>query len=108
VLINKPVVSELAMTGEITLRGDVLPIGGIKQKALAAYRAGIKKVILPRRNFNELDEVPQEVKSKIEFIPVERVSEVLWHALGIKMVGDKPRLAKKARKSVKPAKSKKK
>ncbi|HBZ01035.1 MAG TPA: endopeptidase La, partial [candidate division Zixibacteria bacterium] len=78
VLINKPVTPGLAMTGEITLRGDVLPIGGIKQKALAAYRAGITKVILPRRNFNDLDEVPAEVKAKVEFIPVDRVSEVLW------------------------------
>jgi len=85
VLINKPVKPHLAMTGEITLRGDVLPIGGIKQKALAAYRAGIKKVILPKRNVNDLEEVPPEIKSKIEFIPVERVGEVLFHALGIEM-----------------------
>jgi ATP-dependent Lon protease len=85
VLINKPVVPGLAMTGEITLRGDVLPIGGIKQKALAAYRAGIKKVIIPKRNFNDLIEVPDEIKAKVEFIPVERVREVLWHALGMKM-----------------------
>jgi ATP-dependent Lon protease len=88
VLINKPVAQSLAMTGEITLRGDVLPIGGIKQKALAAYRAGMKKVILPRRNLNDLEEVPPEIKSKVEFIPVDRVSEVLWHALGLKMKGD--------------------
>jgi len=89
VLINKPVIPNLAMTGEITLRGDVLPIGGIKQKALAAYRAGIKKVILPKRNVSDLEEVPAEIKSKVEFIPVERVSEVLWHALGLKMADDK-------------------
>ena len=85
VLINKPVKPHLAMTGEITLRGDVLPIGGIKQKALAAYRAGIRKVIMPKRNVSDLEEVPPEIKAKIEFIPVERVSEVLYHALGIVM-----------------------
>ena len=85
VLINRPVKPYLAMTGEITLRGDVLPIGGIKQKALAAYRAGIRKVILPKRNINDLEEVPPEIKSKVEFIPVERVREVLWHALEIDM-----------------------
>ncbi|HBC46702.1 MAG TPA: endopeptidase La, partial [candidate division Zixibacteria bacterium] len=95
VLINKPVTPGLAMTGEITLRGDVLPIGGIKQKALAAYRAGITKVILPRRNFNDLDEVPAEVKAKVEFIPVDRVSEVLWHALGMKIKEDDKSTARK-------------
>ncbi len=98
VLINRPVVPELAMTGEITLRGDVLPIGGIKQKALAAYRAGIKTVIMPKRNVSDLDEVPEEIKSKINFIPVERVSEVLWYALGLKMREDgKPVAARKSR-----------
>ncbi len=107
VLVNRPVVSELAMTGEITLRGDVLPIGGIKQKALAAYRAGIKKVIIPKRNINELEEVPQEIKSKIEFIPVERVSEVLWHALGIEMKGDGKRIGKKVKRSAGEPKGKK-
>jgi ATP-dependent Lon protease len=86
VLINKPVKPYLAMTGEITLRGDVLPIGGIKQKALAAYRAGIRKVIMPKRNIYDLEEVPPEIKSKVEFIPVERVSEVLKHALDIDMM----------------------
>jgi len=73
------------MTGEITLRGDVLPIGGVKQKALAAYRAGIRKVIIPKRNLSDLEEVPPEIMAKVEFIPVEKVREVLWHALGIKM-----------------------
>ncbi len=95
VLTNRAVKPELAMTGEITLRGDVLPIGGIKQKALAAYRAGIKKIIMPKRNLSDLEEVPKEIKDKIEFIPVERVSEVLWHALGIRMKDDGAPVIKK-------------
>jgi ATP-dependent Lon protease len=107
VLINRPVESGLAMTGEITLRGDVLPIGGIKQKALAAYRAGIRKVIIPKRNFADISEVPEEVKSKVEFIPVERVSEVLWHALGLKMHEQKPKRRVAAKKNVAKPKKKK-
>jgi ATP-dependent Lon protease len=89
VLLNKPTAPCLAMTGEITLRGDVLPIGGIKQKALAAYRSGIKKVLVPRKNEGDLEEVPKEIKSKVKFILVDTVSEVLWHALGIRMKPEK-------------------
>jgi ATP-dependent Lon protease len=108
VLLNKPVAPDLAMTGEITLRGDVLPIGGIKQKSLGAYRAGIKRIILPKRNLNDIEEVPEEIRSKVEFIPVERVSEVLWHALGIKMQEDRKPAARKAKKRVKIEPSRKK
>jgi len=84
-LLNKPPAPCLAMTGEITLRGDVLPIGGLKQKSLAAFRAGIRKILFPKKNVGDLEEVPKEIKSKIEFIPVESVADVLWHALGVKM-----------------------
>jgi ATP-dependent Lon protease len=108
VLTNKAVTPELAMTGEITLRGDVLPIGGIKQKALAAYRAGIKKIIMPKRNVSDLEEVPKEIKDKVEFIPVERVSEVLWYALGIRMKDDGAPLAKKTAKRTPATKKRKK
>jgi ATP-dependent Lon protease len=76
-----PVRSNVAMTGEITLRGKVLPVGGIKEKVLAARRAGIKTVILPRRNERDLDDIPQEVRNELKTIFVETVDEVLSHAL---------------------------
>ncbi len=73
--------SDVAMTGEITLRGRVLPVGGIKEKVLAAHRAGIKRVILPERNVADLEEVPQEIKNELEFFGVSRMDEVLKLAL---------------------------
>jgi ATP-dependent Lon protease len=69
------------MTGEITLRGRVLPVGGIKEKVLAAHRAGIKRVILPERNAVDLEEVPQEIRDTLEFVPVTKMDEVLANAL---------------------------
>jgi ATP-dependent Lon protease len=72
---------DTAMTGEITLRGKVLPVGGVKEKVLAAHRAGIKRVILPERCVGDLDEVPQEVRDELEFIPVSKMDEVLLAAL---------------------------
>ena len=72
---------DVAMTGEITLRGRVLPVGGIKEKILAAHRAGIKRVILPERNVADLDEVPQEVRDELEFVPVSKMDDVLRAAL---------------------------
>jgi ATP-dependent Lon protease len=79
---NKPVKSDVSMTGEITLRGQVLPVGGIKEKVLAAYRAGSKTVILPKKNQADLEEdIPQEVLEKIKFIFVEDIEEVLEAAL---------------------------
>ena len=76
-----PVKSEVAMTGEITLRGRVLPVGGVKEKVLAAHRAGIKRVILPERNTADLDEVPEEVRETLEFVPVSKMDAVLANAL---------------------------
>jgi ATP-dependent Lon protease len=76
-----PAASDLAMTGEITLRGSVLPIGGVKQKVLAAHRAGLKKIILPRRNDVDLDELPEEVRQAMSFILAEKIDEVLINAL---------------------------
>jgi ATP-dependent Lon protease len=78
---RRPVRSDMAMTGEITLRGKVLPVGGIKEKVLAAHRAGIKLVILPRRNENDLEDVPEEVRRDIQFVLVDTAEEVLQHAL---------------------------
>jgi len=78
---GRPVRSDVAMTGEITLRGKVLPIGGVKEKVLAAHRAELKTIILPKRNEVDLDEVPEEIKKEIEFIFVDSVAEVLKTAL---------------------------
>jgi ATP-dependent Lon protease len=72
---------DVAMTGEITLRGRVLPVGGIKEKVLAAHRAGIKRIVLPERNRVDLEEVPKEILEELEFIFVSRMEEVLSHAL---------------------------
>ncbi len=81
VLTGIPVRKDVAMTGEITLRGRVLPIGGLKEKLLAALRAGIKKVIIPEENVKDLAEIPAEVLSKMEIIPASRLDEVLKIAL---------------------------
>jgi ATP-dependent Lon protease len=78
---NTPVRSDVAMTGEITLRGLVLPIGGLKEKSLAAMRAGITTVIIPKLNEKDLYDVPEEAKQKLKFVPVETVDEVLNIAL---------------------------
>ena len=80
-LTNIPVRCDVAMTGEITLRGRVLPVGGIKEKLLAAHRAGIKKVLLPEECKAQLDEIPQNVKDQMEFVLVKHLDEVLEHAL---------------------------
>ena len=80
-LTNRPVHSTVGMTGEITLRGQVLPIGGVKEKVLAAHRAGLKKVILPKLNEPDLEDLPEEVRKQMEFVLVEKIDEVLEHAL---------------------------
>jgi ATP-dependent Lon protease len=72
---------DVAMTGEISLRGRVLPIGGVKEKTLAAHRAGIKRVIIPDRNKADLEEVPQEVRDELEFVFVSHLEDVLKAAL---------------------------
>jgi ATP-dependent Lon protease len=81
--VGRPVRPDVAMTGEITLRGKVLPVGGIREKVLAAYRAGIKTVILPRRNERDLDDVPEEVRRALRFVLVDSAEEVLAEALGL-------------------------
>jgi ATP-dependent Lon protease len=82
---GRPVDSKIAMTGEVTLRGAVTPVGGIKEKVLAAHRAGVTRVILARKNERDLREVPDEVKSKMQFIIVDDVAEVLRFALGLEI-----------------------
>jgi ATP-dependent Lon protease len=69
------------MTGEITLRGRVLPIGGLKEKALGAVRAGIRKVIIPEKNKKDLTEIPQNIKRRLAFLPVRRMEDVLSGSL---------------------------
>jgi ATP-dependent Lon protease len=81
VMTGIPVRKDIAMTGEITLRGRVLPIGGLKEKLLAALRGGIKKVLIPEENAKDLAEIPENVKNELEIVPVSRVGEVLRHAL---------------------------
>lgn len=80
-LTKKKVRSDVAMTGEITLRGNVLPIGGLKEKVLAAYREGMHTIILPKENAPDIEDIPESVRKKLEFVPVENMDEVLRTAL---------------------------
>lgn len=80
-LTGKPVRRNVGMTGEITLRGRVLPIGGLKEKTLSAHRAGLTKIILPIDNEKDLDDIPESVREELTFVPVKHVDEVLKHAL---------------------------
>lgn len=80
-LTHQKVYADLAMTGEVTLRGHVLPIGGLKEKSLAAHRVGIRKVIIPKGNLKDMDEVPQSVKQTLQFVAVENMEQVLAVAL---------------------------
>ena len=80
-LTNIPVRADVAMTGEITLRGEVLPIGGLKEKLLAALRGGIKHVLIPKDNVKDLEEIPQNVKDELDIHPVKWIDEVF--ALGL-------------------------
>jgi ATP-dependent Lon protease len=86
VMTGIPIHRDIAMTGEITLRGRVLPIGGLKEKLLAAHRGGIKKVLIPEENAKDLAEIADNVKSGLEIVPVSRMDEVLAHALTKKPV----------------------
>jgi len=90
-LTEKPVKPRLAMTGELTLRGQLLPIGGFKEKALAAYRAGIETIILPKENQKDIVEIPDEIKKKIKFVFAQTMDEVLKLALDAKKKAKKSR-----------------
>ncbi len=80
-LTKRPVRRDVGMTGEITLRGRVLPIGGLKEKSLAAHRAGLTTVLLPQDNTRDIDDIPESVRAGMEFIPVATMEQVLEHAL---------------------------
>jgi ATP-dependent Lon protease len=87
---RRPVRSDVVMTGEITLRGKVLPVGGIKEKVLAAHRVGIRTVILPRRNERDVEDVPEELRRELSFVFVDDAAEVLRHALTPAAAGVRP------------------
>ncbi len=97
---GKPVSPEVGMTGEITLRGQVLPVGGIKEKVLAAHRSGLKTVILPKRNEADLEDLPEEVRNSINFIFVETMDEALKAAIGTIPIGKPVRRKKAAAQSI--------
>jgi len=80
-LTEKPVRRDIAMTGEISIRGRVLPIGGLREKSIAAYRSGVKTVFIPKENLADLEDVDQAVKDKLEFVPVSHQDEILSKAL---------------------------
>lgn len=80
-LTKRPVNRDVAMTGEITLRGRVLPIGGLKEKSLAAFRAGIKTIVIPERNKKDLDEIPKPLRRKLHWLAADNMSDVLKIAL---------------------------
>ncbi len=80
-LTGRAVRKEVGMTGEITLRGRVLPIGGLKEKSLSAHRAGIKTIIIPKDNEKDLEDIPESVRQELTFIPVDHLDTVLEYAL---------------------------
>jgi len=94
-LTRRPVRGDVGMTGEVTLQGQVLPIGGIKQKVLAAHRHGLKTVILPRANEVDLDDVPQEIQDELTFVLVEHLDEVLEAAMTPKVEPEKSAVAER-------------
>jgi ATP-dependent Lon protease len=87
---------DVAMTGEITLRGSVLPVGGIKEKVLAAHRVGIRRVIMPERNEKDLIDFPEDVRRTVEIVPVKRVDETLAAALEEQPSPDLPTIERPA------------
>jgi len=91
-LTDKPIRSDVAMTGEISLRGLVMPIGGLKEKSLAALRAGIKTIMVPRRNEKDLEDIPADAKQQLEFVFLDRVEDAVKVAIGELSLSD----AKKA------------
>jgi ATP-dependent Lon protease len=81
---NRPALNNVAMTGEITLRGNVLPIGGLNEKLLAAQRSGIKTVLIPRENMKDLTEIPDKVKEGLLIVPIETIEDAMTHVFASK------------------------
>jgi ATP-dependent Lon protease len=90
-LTGRPVYRDVGMTGEITLRGRVLPIGGVREKVLAAHRAGIKVVLLPEKNMKDLVDVPKTARAELKIVPITHMDQVLEVALSPDMVIEPPR-----------------
>jgi ATP-dependent Lon protease len=99
-LTGRPVFKHVGMTGEITLRGRVLPIGGVREKVLAAHRAGLKTVVLPEKNLKDLIELPKTAKSELKIIPVKHMDEVLQIALAPRAVIEPPRPRRQSKEEV--------
>ena len=90
-LTGRPVFKHIGMTGEITLRGRILPIGGVREKVLAAHRAGLKTVLLPEKNMKDLIDLPKTAKSELKIIPVKHMDDVLKIALSTEVVNEPPK-----------------
>jgi ATP-dependent Lon protease len=90
-LTGRPVFKHIGMTGEITLRGRILPIGGVREKVLAAHRAGLKTVLLPEKNMKDLIDLPKTAKSELKIIPVKHMDDVLKIALSNEVVNEPPK-----------------
>jgi ATP-dependent Lon protease len=90
-LTGRPARHDLAMTGEITLRGRVLPIGGVREKVLAAHRAGLKVILMPEKNLKDLVDVPKKVRDELKIIPIQHMDQVLDIAMGPQAVIEPPR-----------------
>jgi ATP-dependent Lon protease len=90
-LTGRPVYKHVGMTGEITLRGRILPIGGVREKVLAAHRAGLKTVILPEKNMKDLVDLPKTAKAELKIIPVKHLDDVLKIALSPEVVIEPPK-----------------
>src|SRR4029077_1279356 len=92
---DKPIRSDVAMTGEISLRGLVMPIGGLKEKSLAALRAGITTVMIPKRNEKDLEDIPADAKARLTFVPLERIEDAIKTGIGELPVKEEALAAKK-------------
>jgi ATP-dependent Lon protease len=99
-----PIRGDIAMTGEVTLRGRVLPVGGVREKALAALRSGITTIVIPESNSSDLRDIPKELKRRITFLPVRHMREVLDHVL-VDQIGWKPNAGGKTARTSSPGPS---